>query len=511
MSSKNNGIKRRDFLKQGALASLGVMLGNSAARMSYAASRERLTILSSIALDTLHPYAHSSSPHYGIWNNMIEPLVEVNYAKREYFGVLAESWQFQGKRWVFKLRKNVRFHDGSLLTANDVIYSINRMKNDKQSLQKENFRDLSEMQALDDYTIAFTTEVPNAVFLDRLQNRFVLCKAAMEAQGGDPAELKPVGTGAYRFVSWQRDGNLVLTRHDGYWGGKTAVKEIVIRRVKEDAGRVAGLLAGQGDVANNVPVEELSRFENHPRVRAEKVEGVRMYFLAMNVTHKPFDNKLVRQAINYAVDPVVIIKHIYEGNGYLMNGPMGSNVIGFDPKIKRYPLDLKKAKELLTKAGFPNGLEVKLYFSPDRYPKAKEVCQVIADQLGKAGIKVELVSQEFVIFWGKDGVNGGKLPFYYVGRPAADADTVYDQYYRSGVSPRIQYKNPEFDKRIDEEQKTGDPKKRVALLQQAGRILMEDVPFVPLYTLAEIYGVARNMIWKARPDEKIIASEMKIR
>lgn len=511
MHLENNGIKRREFLKSGALAGLGALLGNSIVRASYAASRERLTILSSISLDTLHPYAHSSSPQYGIWNNMIEPLVEVNYAKRDYFGVLAESWQFQGKKWVFKLRKNVRLHDGSPFTANDVIYSINRIKNDKQSLQKDNFRDLVEMQALDDHTVAFATEAPNAVFLDRLQNRFVLGKAGMEAQGGDPAEQKPVGTGPYRFVSWQRDGNLVLTRNDSYWGNKAAVKEIVIKRVKEDAGRVAGLLAGQGDVINNVPVEELSRFENHPRVRAEKVEGVRMYFLAMNVTHKPFDNKLVRQAINYAVDSSVIIKHIYEGNGYVMNGPMGSNVIGFDPKIKRYPLDPKKAKELLDKAGFPQGLEVKLYFSPDRYPKAREVCQVIADQLAKVGIKTELVSQEFVIFWGKDGVNGGKLPFYYVGRPAADADTVYDQYYRSGVTTRIQYKNPEFDKLIDEEQKIGDPKKRVAILQQAGRILMEDVPLVPLYTLAEIYGVARNIIWKARPDEKIIANEMKIR
>src|SRR5678815_6193828 len=97
---------------------------------------------------------------------------------------------------------------------------------------------------------------------------------------------------------------------DSYWGSKPAVKEIVVRRVKEDAGRVAGLLAGQGDIANNVPVEELSRFENNPRVRAEKVEGVRMYFLAMNVTHKPFDNKFLRQAINYAIDPSVIIKSV---------------------------------------------------------------------------------------------------------------------------------------------------------------------------------------------------------
>jgi peptide/nickel transport system substrate-binding protein len=501
---------RRSFLKRSALASLGLCLGDSLMRVSYAASKERLTVLSSIGLDTLHPYAHSSSPQYGIWNNMIEPLVEVDYAKRDYFGVLAESWQFQGKKWIFKLRKNVRFHDGSLLTAADVIYSINRIKNDKQSLQKDNFRDLTEMQAQDDHTVVFTTELPNAVFLDRLQNRFIISKSGTEVQG-DRAEQKPVGTGPYRFLSWQRDGNLVMTRNDNYWGSKAAIKEIVLRRVKEDSGRVAGLLAGQGDVINNVPVEELSRFESNPRVRAEKAEGVRMYFLAMNVTHKPFDNKLVRQAINHAVDPAAIIKYVYEGNGYVMNGPVGANVIGFDPKIKRYPLDVKKAKELLDKAGFPRGLEVKLYFSPDRYPKAKEVCQVIADQLAKAGIKTELVSQEFVIFWGKEGVNGGKLPFYYVGRPAADADTVYDQYYRSGVSPRIQYKNPEFDRLVDEEQKTGDPKKRVAILQQLGRILMDDVPFCPLYTLAEIYEVARNVNWRARPDEKLLYAQMKIR
>jgi len=510
MGAKRNGVTRRDFLAYTGMAGLAAALGDSIFKLTYAASRERLTALSSIGLDTLHPYAHSSSPQYGIWNNMIEPLVEVDYAKRAYFGVLAESWQFQGKKWVFKLRKNVRFHDTSLFTAKDVIYSINRMRNDRESLQKENFRDITELSAPDDHTLVISTEQPNAVMLDRLQNRFILSKSGMEAQGAQ-GELKPIGTGPYRFQSWQRDGNLVMVRNDSYWGAKPAVREIVLRRVREDSGRVAGLLAGQGDVANNIPVEELSRFDNHPRVRAEKAEGVRMYFLAMNVTHKPFDNKLVRQAINYSVDPSAIIKYVYEGNGYVMNGPMGSNVIGFDPSIKRYPFDPKKAKELLDKAGYPSGVDIKLYFSPDRYPKAKEVCQVIADQLAKSGIRTELVSQEFVIFWGREGVNGGKLPFYYVGRPAADADTVYDQYYRSGVSPRIQYKNPEFDRLVDEEQKTGDAKKRVAILHQLGRILMEDVPFCPLYTLAEIYGVARNVIWKARPDEKLLYAEMKIR
>ena len=510
MSSDSNGIKRRDFLRYSTLAGLAGLAGAPWPRLSFAATKERLTILSSIGLDTLNPYKHSASPQYGIWQHMIEPLVEVNYKRKEYYGVLAQSWEFQGQKWVLHLRKGIRFHDGSPFTSKDVVYSINRIKTDKQSMQADNFRDVTEVQAPDDYTVIVTTEVPNAVFLDRLNNRFMVSKAAADKYG-DQADQYAIGTGPYKFVSWQRDGNLVMTRNDDYWGAKAAIKEVVLKKVGEEAGRVAGLLAGQGDIINNVPVDELPRLENHPRVRPEKVEGVRMYFLAMNVSHKPFDNKLVRQAINYAVDSTAVIKYIYEGNGFVMNGPVGANVIGYDPKLKRYPYDIKKAKELLAKAGYGNGLEVKLYFSPDRYPKAREVCQVIADQLAKAGIKAELVSQEFVVFWGKEGVNGGKLPFYYVGRPAIDADTVYDQYYRSGVTKRIEYKNPEFDRLIDEEQKTGDAKKRLAILQQAGRILMEDAPLVPLYTLAEIYGVARNVIWKARPDEKILAAEMKIR
>jgi peptide/nickel transport system substrate-binding protein len=510
MRTNKREIDRREFLRRSALLALGTAFGGALVKVSDAASKERLIILSSIGLDTLHPYAHSSGPQYGIWEHMVEPLIEINYAKKEYYGVLAESWKFNGNTWTFRLRKGIRFHNGAPFTAHDVVHSVNRMKNDKRSLQKSNFDDLTEVQAADDYTVIFTTAAPNAVFLDRLQNRFFLSKVAAEKYGDD-VDQHAIGTGPYKFVSWQRDGNLVMTRNDDYWGRKADIKEIVLKKVGEDAARLAGLLAGQGDVINNVPVEELGRLDKHPRLRAEQVEGLRMYFLAMNVMHKPFDNKLVRQAFNYAVDPTVVIKHIYEGHGYVMNGPLGANVIGYDPKTKRYPYDPKKAKELLTKAGFANGLEVKLFFSPDRYPKAREVCQVIADQLGKIGVKAELVSQEFAIFWGADGVNGGKIPFYYVGRPAVDADTVYDQYYRSGRTKRVSFQNAEVDRLIDEEQKAEDQKKRIALLQQIGRVLMEEAALVPLYTLAEIYGVARNVIWKAHPEEKVLAFDMKIR
>jgi peptide/nickel transport system substrate-binding protein len=510
MPSTERKMNRRKFLKTGAALSLVGLTTATHPRRAFPASKNRVVVFQGVGLDSLHPYAYSGGGISGIWQHVIEPLIEMDYSRSEYVGVLAESWEFQGKKWIFRLRKKVRFHDGSPFTSKDVLFTLDRIVNDRKSLQASNFAEVTGVEASDDYTVTITTKQPNAVLLERLNNRFIVSQSAVEKNGNQLDNYK-IGTGPYKLVSWQRAGNLVLTRNDDYWRAKPEIKEVLVKTVKEESARVAGLLAGQADAISNLPIEEIDRVEKNPRTRVEKVQGYRMYFLAMNVTHKPFDNKLVRQAFNYSVDPTVILKHIFEGNGYVLNGPLSSNMIGYDPAIKRYPYDPKKARELLAKAGYPNGLEVKLYLAPDRHLKGKEVCQVIARQLSESGIKAELVPQEYPIYWGRDGVNGGKLPFYYAGRSAYDADTFYDQYFHTGVTKRTRYSNAELDKLIEEEQQTGDHKKRVAVLQQAGRIVMEDVPVVPLYTLAEIYGLARNIIWRGNPNNEIIVADMKIK
>lgn len=506
----NEQINRRNFLRQTVGISLGALSAPLLAQRALAASKDRVVVFQGVGLDSLHPYAYSGGGISGIWQHVIEPLIEMDFSRNEYVGVLAESWEFQGNKWVFRLRKKARFHDGSPFTAKDVLFSIDRMTKDSKSMQASNFAEVTAVEAPDDHTVTITTKQPSAVLLERLNNRFIVSQAAVEKNGNQLDNYK-IGTGPYKIVSWQRDGLLVLARNDDYWRGRPEIKEVLFKTVKEESARVAGLLAGQTDVISNLSIEEIPRVTKHPRTRVEKVPGYRMYFLAMNVAHKPFDNKLVRQAFSYSIDPNVILKHIYEGNGYALNGPLSSNMIGYDPAIKRYPFDPKKARELLAKAGYPNGLEVKLYLAPDRHLKGKEVCQVIAHQLGESGIKVELVPQEYPVYWGREGVNGGKLPFYYAGRSAYDADTFYDQYFHTGVTKRTNYSNPELDKLIEEEQRTGDHKKRVAVLQQAGRVIMEDAPVVPLYTLAEIYGLARNIIWKGNPNNEIIVADMKIK
>jgi len=505
-------INRRQFLTQTAALGIGVAGVPAFLRNGYAASRDRVTIYHSSVADSIHPYNHSSSPIYGDWQHVMEPLIELDYTKKDYVGVLADSWQFQGNKWIFKLKKGIKFHNGALLTSKDVAFSIEKMRDEKGgSLQAPNFKDVTEVQTPDDLTVIFVTKQPLAIFLDRLENRFILSKVAGD-KFGDKLYDNPIGTGPYKFVSYQRGGNMVFTRNDEYWGGKAMIKEVIFRKVTEDAARLAALESGQADFINNVPDHEVARLQKHPRVRIDKVEGLRMFFLAFNMAFKPWDNKLVRQAANYSVDAPAIVKNIFDGIGYPCNGPVGANVIGADPKLKRYPYDPQKAKQLLTQAGFPNGCDIQLYYSAGRYPKDKEVCQVVAAQMVKGGFRVELISQEWALFWDKQGVNGGKLPFYYIGRGSlTDADTLYDQYFRTGTTKRTNYSNPELDKIIEEQQKTSDQKRRVALLQQAGKTIMEEATFIPLYNLADIYGVARNLIWKMRPDEKVLGWDMKIK
>ena len=504
-------LTRRDFLKQTSALGIGALIAPQLTREALAASRDRVTIYHNTVADSIHLYKQSSGSIYGNWQHVFEPLVELDYKKKDWVGVLAESWQFQGTRWVFKLKKGVKFHNGATLTSKDVVYSVDRMRDEKNgSLQASNFKDVTEIQTPDDQTVIFVTKQPLAIFLDRLRNRFIVSKVAGDKYGDQWFE-NPIGTGPYKFTSFQRGGNLVFTRNDEYWGGKTQIKDIVFRKVTEDGARLAALESGQADFINDVPVHEVARLERHPRVRVDRIEGLEMYFLMMNVAYKPFDNKLVRQAVNYSVDAAAIVKNIFDGLGYPTPGPVGANVVGADAKLKRYPYDPQKAKQLLAQAGFANGCDVQLYYSAGRYPKDKEVCQVVAAQMVKGGFRVELISQEWALFWGNDGVNGGKLPFYYNNRGSlTDADTLYDQYFRTGTTKRCNYSNPVFDKLIDDEQQTPDNKKRIALLQQAGKILMDDAPFVPLYNLATIYGSAKNLQWKMRPDEKVMGWDMKI-
>src|SRR4030095_6107791 len=167
-------INRRNFLRQTAALGLGALSAPLLAQHALAASKDRVVVFQGVGLDSLHPYAYSGGGISGIWQHVIEPLIEMDFSRNEYVGILAESWEFQGNKWLFRLRKKARFHDGSPFTAKDVLFSIDRMTKDSKSMQASNFAEVTSVEARDDYTVTITTKQPSAVLLERLNNRFIV-------------------------------------------------------------------------------------------------------------------------------------------------------------------------------------------------------------------------------------------------------------------------------------------------------------------------------------------------
>jgi peptide/nickel transport system substrate-binding protein len=512
MSTKTKEWSRREFLRRGATAGTVLSLAPltlSDLSQAQSPTRTRVTIAHGVGIYSLNPYAVNTSPLQAVWGSIMEPLVKVDYDKREFRGVLAESWQLKGNKIQFKLRKGIRFHDGTPLTARDVIASYKRILTDKQSLQAPNLANVREMDAPDDLTAVLTLKKVEANLLEDFDNRAIMKHSIAEKMG--EADQEPIGTGPFKFVSWSRASQFVIRRNENYWGQPPKIDEVIYKTVKEDAARIAALEAGQVDLISNVPPHEIGRLKSNPRIRIQQVQGLRPLFLVMCPAYKPLDNAKVRRAVSHAIDRDRLIKHVLEGNAYPLVGFLSSQVFGYDPNAKAYPYDPDRAKQLLTEAGFPNGFELDYYSPTGRYPKDRELAQVIVEQLSKVGIKANLKSPEWAIF--NTEYKEGKYPFYLTGRGSLiDADTLFNQYFRTGVTKRVLgYSNPKLDEIIDLQQQTFDVKKRERLLWEAQRIILEDAPAIPLWNSMDIYAHRADLVWKAPPDEKVQMSEAYLR
>jgi ABC-type transport system substrate-binding protein len=505
---KNRG--RRELLKKTALASAAFAFSPLASvRPVFSQARNRVTVAHGVGVYSLNPYAVNTSPLQAIWQSIMEPLIDVDYDKRRYVGVLAESWEIKGNKIDFKLRKGVRFHDGTPFSSKDVIASFKRILTDKESLQRPNLQNIREMSAPDDFSVVLTLKKADANALEDINNRVIMKQAAAEKMG--EADGSPIGTGPFKFVSWERSGQFVLRRNESYWGQAAKIDEVIYKSIKEDAARIAALESGQADIISNVPPHEVARLKANPRLRVQPVQGLRPIFLVLSPAYKPLDNVKVRRAITHAIDRERIIKHVLEGNAYPLWGLVSAQVFGYDPGAKAFSYDPAKAKELLNEAGFPNGFEIEYYSPTGRYPKDREVAQVIVEQLSKVGIKAILKTPEWSIF--NTDYKNGKYPMYLTGRGSLiDADTLFHQYFRTGTTKRVLgYSNSKLDEILDQEQQTFDVKKREKLLMEAHRMILEDAPAIPLWNAMDVYAHRADIIWTPPPDEKVELSTAQIR
>jgi peptide/nickel transport system substrate-binding protein len=509
---------RRQFLRRSASLVAGAVAAGRLAELE-AAAESRIVIAYGIPLLTLDPHKHDNSVHESVLRNVFEPLVTFSADLQKLEPLLCASYsRLNDLTMQFKLRQGVRFHNGEEFDAQSVKFTVERIfKPETQAPLVTTYQTIDRVDVVDRFTVNVVTKKPDPVLLRRMSS-FHMNMLPPRHYASTPAEelaRKPVGTGAYKFVSWQKDGDFVMEANAGYWGSKARIQQVTMRTIRETGTRVAAVLAGDVDIATALPPDEIDRINRSGKARAITLPGNRIPFYFINVQKPPLDNKLVRQALNYGSNMDGIIKAVLEGHGFRRAVISNPWHFGFDPSVQPFPYDPAKAKALLAQAGHPSGVSINMHGIQGRYPKDKEIAEALAGELGKVGIKVNLRFWE----WGAwlEAADASKLDgliFASWGNAWMDADLTYYPLFRSGgryTTRWTGYKNAELDGLLEEARATLDDGKRKELYGRIQRLMQEDSPALFMHALEDVYGVSTRIEWKPRSDEMVRHYEMALK
>jgi peptide/nickel transport system substrate-binding protein len=420
---------------------------------------------------------------------------------------LAVSWQQPDKlTYEFTLRRGIKFHDGSELTADDVVFTFTRLMTasavgGQTSPRKDLLGPLKSVEKVDDQTVRFVLDKPWPVLPAMLTFQEVLNKHFAEQVGSAGLATKENGTGPFRLLEWRRGESLVFERFKDYFGGSTdvlptgtsCVDHLIVKLIPENASRVAALLAGDVDLINEMPVDAIRQVEANPNTKVAAVNGTRTFFVALNNARPPFNDPRVRQAANYAVNKDLIIQRILRGRATALNGVMSPDAFGFNPDLPAYGYNAAKAKALLADAGHPDGLDVTL----DTDGAGKDMAEAIASLLTQVGIRTKVAVGEATQVrakWLAKGPHDGDMWLSSWGNGSLDPIDIFNPTLHTGGSGNSSgYSNPEVDKLLDAAAIEMDPAKRADAYKQAQVIVNHDAPWIFLWLPQDIYGVSAKL------------------
>jgi peptide/nickel transport system substrate-binding protein len=481
------------------------------------AAETRISIGVTETMDTFNPYADSVSLMYSVWCQVLGCLGTYDFDKGQPVGLLVDRWEVKDpNNWIFHLRKDIKFHNGAPLSAEDVVHSINRIRTDPLSKQRQNIAAIASEAVIDKYTVKITTKEPTAPLLDYLFDRIMITnKAIYDKYGPEIADRQhPIGAGPFKFRELIPGQRLVIGKdpsHPIWKQNKQAPDEIVFRIMREPEQRVTALLNNEIQIAQFVPPHLRERVERSPNHKISTFHTAEIMFLGMMPKVKPWDNKLVRQAVAYAIDRDTLIKTILRGEASRLDGPIGVGQYGYDPNLQpKYTYNPEKAKELLKQAGYPNGVDVELQTPVGRYTLDKQLTEAMVPMLNAVGIRTKLLTPEWATLWAN--VQNGKVPFYYMGRGGVvDPSAALSQYFETGGSPRIGYSNPKVDELLSAERQAFDPAKRKKILGQVMSLITEEAPAHFLWRHQLLFGMAKNVDYRPLPSERIYGWNMKVK
>lgn len=484
---------------------LGLILSTAA----WSAPAGKLTVALPSEPATLDPHKSSNRYNYMFNSNMFEGLY-IRNDKAELVPALAEAVTVapDGMTYTFRLRRGVKFHDGSAMTAEDVKFSIERALNPatKNPLLAY-IKTIDRVDIVSPDTVALKLKEKDAIFLKKLAFAgWIVPKNYIQAVGEDGFAKKPVGTGPFKFVSRSINEQIEMEANESHWGWVPKIKSLVIRTVPEDAVRLAMIQTGEADVVAEMPPPLADRISALKGVKTLSHPSGEIYWLVLNIKDgakdSPLLNPKVRRALNHAIDRQGIITNVLKNQAVQIAGVLAPSVAAVDKNLQPYSYNPAQAKAMLAEAGYPNGFKVDMYSSVGRYTLDKDISLAIANNLKAVGVDVNLNLWESSK-WVAD------LPKkYYPMSYQAFGNTVFDPegLMIFGLHSKAFwsfYKNDAVDKMIDDSLKIVDQKERDTHFQKIDKMLYDDASHVFLWESKILIGMRDKVNWKPQPGDNV--------
>ncbi|GIX10015.1 MAG: ABC transporter substrate-binding protein [Elioraea sp.] len=512
-----------------AAACTGAIAGTAAA--------QNLTIAVGAPVTSIDPHYHNLSPNNAMAAHIFDGLADTDSRARLVPG-LAESWRtIDDTTWEFRLRRGVKFHNGSDFTAEDVAFTISRAPNVPNSPSGFGIftRPIAEVQVVDPHTVRIRTRTVYPLLAVDLSNVMILDRETHENATTEDfnSGKAAVGTGPYRFVRFAPGDRIELERNDTYWGGRQPWQRVNYRIIVNEAARTAALLAGDVDLIDQVPTADIARLKQDQRLNVSEVVGLRIIYLALDhsrtdgspfvsgpngeaLDRNPLKDVRVRRALSIAIDRNAIVSRVMEGAaipaGQFLPEGTYSHVPGLNPPA----FDPDGARRLLAEAGYPNGLRLAIHGPNDRYVNDARIIQAIGSFWTRIGVRTQVEAMPWTTFIARAGRQ--EFSAFLVGwgsstgeasSPLRSLVATFNREKGFGASNRGRYSNPELDRLLEQALATVDDEKREKLLQDATRVAMEDVAIIPIHIQKNVWAMKRGLRHDARADELTRAMDVR--
>ncbi|MFF7398449.1 ABC transporter substrate-binding protein [Achromobacter sp. NPDC008082] len=531
-------------------ALLACTLAASAAQAQAPAAGSTLKIGLSSEPTSMDPHYHQATPNDAMTSHMFETLVGQN-AKMDLIPRLATAWKaVDDTTWEFTLRDGAKFSNGQPFTAQDVIFTFCRVMNNEQSIGGSYpaiVQKFANVEARDGNKLVIKTLKPYPLLPNDLTRTGILWSGIVE-HGPITFDLKNkcgvtgpwptvadfnngrdvIGTGPYTLKSYVKGTGIELTRNDAYWGDKPAWQAVKLIPVPAAGPRLTGLLAGDFDLIENPAARDVKRISETPGFGHVITPSVRVVYFQFDVARSPsptvkaadgknpLQDVRVRRAISMAIDRKTIAARIMDGAATPANQFLPDGMFGTLPHPPELKYDPEGAKQLLAEAGYPNGFELAISSTNDRYINDAQISQAVAQYLSRVGIKTTVDAMTRSVYfpkrakrefsfamggWSSETGEASSFLQYWVSR--------FDKEHGLGTSNYGGYDNPEFDAVFKRALVTVDPAEREKLLQQSLTLALADLPSIPLHFESSIWAFKKGLVYEGRADQYTLAMSAK--